>query len=213
MASSVAANLILAFDPLCGWCFGFRPTLRVLRQALAGRVTFQLASAGLVTGERERPIREVAASLERGMTLVERRTGARFGEDFRRKVLTRGDWVLRSEPGCRAMFVAEQLGGERAIDFAEALVTAFYEEGALPDEVGTLRACAEEAELDADALVAAWQAPDAAPSTRAAFALWRARGVSSYPAVFLDRGAQLERIFEGYVEPDVAIDRVEAVLT
>ena len=37
-------------------------------------------------------------------------------------------------------------------------------------------------------------------------------GISEYPAVFVERGAELERVFEGYVEIDVAIERVEAVL-
>jgi putative protein-disulfide isomerase len=209
---AVQARLIYAFDPLCGWCFGFRPTIRALRSAIGERASWGIACAGLVTGDRERPIRELRDSLEKGMMQVERRSGARFGQEFRSKVLASGAWTLRSEPGCRALFVAEQIAGEGVFEFAEALITAFYEDGSLPDEPSVLRAAAEETGIDAAALLAAWSAPDAARSTHAMFAMWRARGVSVYPAVFVERGDKLERIFEGYVETDVAIDRVEAVL-
>ena len=82
----------------------------------------------------------------------------------------------------------------------------------MPDDPNTLRGCAQDAEIDADALLAAWATDDAKASTRAAFALWRHHGISEYPAVFVERGAELERVFEGYVEIDVAIERVEAVL-
>ena len=30
----MTTRLIYAFDPLCGWCYGFAPALRALRQAL-----------------------------------------------------------------------------------------------------------------------------------------------------------------------------------
>jgi putative protein-disulfide isomerase len=146
------------------------------------------------------------------MMQVERRSGARFGQEFRQNVLGNGTWILRSEPACRAVFVAEQLAGELAFEFADGLISAFYDEGALPDAAATLRMVAEDVGVDAEALLAAWSAPDAVLSTRAVFAMWRARGVSTYPAVFVERGDKLERIFEGYVETDVAIDRVEAVL-
>lgn len=205
-------RLIYAFDPLCGWCYGFRPAIRALRSAVGDRATWAIAGAGLVTGDRERPIRETAAALEKGMSQVERRTGARFGEAFRKNILAKGTWRLSSEAGCRAMFVAEQLAGEKVFEFTDALSTAFWDEGLLPDDPSTLRGCAQDAEIDADALLAAWATDDAKASTRAAFALWRHHGISEYPAVFVERGAELERVFEGYVEIDVAIERVEAVL-
>jgi putative protein-disulfide isomerase len=206
------SRVIVAFDPLCGWCYGFRPSLRALRSAIGDRVEWSLASAGLVTGDREKPIGQMADALLRGMSQVEKRSGVRFGEAFKSGVLAKGTWVSRSEPGCRAMFVAEALFGEKSFDFAEALIGAFYNDGMLPDDPQTLRDCAEECELDGEALVQAWMGDDAKHSTRAAFALWRQHGVSSYPGVLVERNGKIERVFEGYVEPDVAIECVEAVL-
>jgi putative protein-disulfide isomerase len=205
-------RVIVAFDPLCGWCYGFRPSLRALRSAIGDRVTWSLASSGLVTGDREKPIGQMAEALLRGMSQVEKRSGARFGEAFKQDILGKGTWVSRSEPGCRAMFVAEALFGEKGFDFAEALITAFYNDGMLPDDPRTLRDCADECELDGDVLVEAWMHEDAKTSTRATFALWRQHGISSYPGVFVDQGGKIERVFDGYVEPDVAIERVEALL-
>jgi putative protein-disulfide isomerase len=206
-------KIVVAFDPLCGWCFGFLPSLRALRNALGDRAEFTLASSGLVVGDREKPIGQMADGLLRGMAQVEKRSGARFGAAFKNDVLAKGTWVSRSEPGCRAIFAAQVLFGEKAFDFADALATAFYQDGMLPDDPATLRDCAEEAGIDGAQLIEACDSGDAKTATHALFALWKQRGITSYPGVFIEQAnGKLECIFDGYVEPDVAIERVEAVL-
>ena len=57
------ARLIYGFDPLCGWCFGFGPALRALREALPD-LEIELRMGGLVTGGRIRPYIESAEYIE-----------------------------------------------------------------------------------------------------------------------------------------------------
>ena len=109
-------TLVYGFDPICGWCFGFRSAVASLRKSLAGRVSWRLASGGLVTGERITPIGETRDYLVRGMAMVEARTDARFGAGFTKGLLAQGTWVSTSEPGCRAVLLVQRLeGSEKAL--------------------------------------------------------------------------------------------------
>lgn len=209
---TVPVRIVYAFDPLCGWCFGFRNAIRALRSAVGDRAEWTIASSGLIPPEDAQPIGKLRDSMLRGMTQVERRTQVRFGDAFKDGLLAKGTWVANSEPGCRAVFCASQLDAERAFDFAEALSSTFYDEGEPQDSEATLRLCAEDAAMDADALLEMWRSDMAKHATRAAFAMWKQRGITTYPGIFIERGGELERIFEGYVDPDAAISRTLAAL-
>ena len=205
-------RIVYAFDPMCGWCFGFRNAIRALRSEIGERAEWTIASSALIPPSSAQPIGNLRESMLRGMAQVERRTQVRFGDAFKDGLLAKGTWIANSEPGCRAIFCASELAPQRVFDFAEALSTSFYEEGEPQDSEDTLRLCAEDAEIDADALLAMWRSDMAKSATLAAFAMWKQRGITTYPGIFIERGAELERIFEGYVDPDAAISRTLAAL-
>ncbi|MFO0665538.1 MAG: DsbA family protein [Polyangiaceae bacterium] len=208
----MTVRIVYAFDPMCGWCFAFRTSIRALRSELGSRVEWTIASSGLIAPEQAAPIGKMREALLRGMPAVEKRTQVRFGAAFKEGLLAKGTWVASSEPGCRAIFCASELDPDRAFDFAEALSAALYEEGEPQDSEDTLRLCAEDAGIDPEALLAAYRSEDAKRATLAAFAMWRQRGITTYPGIFIERNDKLERIFEGYLDADVAIARTLAAL-
>jgi putative protein-disulfide isomerase len=178
--------LVVAFDPLCGWCFAFEPTLARLRADFAGRARFDIAMGGLVVGERVRPVREDAAYLRRGLAAVAARTGVQAGEAYFRRILEPGDWISRSEPPCRAIRILRDLAGpEAALDLAAAMTRALYRDGERIDEPAVIGALAAGLGVAPEPLLARWAAPGAEAESERAFAGERARGVGSYPAMFL----------------------------
>ena len=202
--------LVYGFDPLCGWCFGFRPVLEGLRRAFAGQVRWEVVCGGLVTGSRERPIRDMAVFQRRGMAAVELRTAARFGAPFIERVLLRGDWVSRSEPGCRAVLWAQESAGpEAALSLGSELCRLFYEDGRLPDDAETVHSAARSAGLDAAAFVAAWASPEAKASAARRMTAAREEGITTYPSLFLRTPEGLLTLAEGYLPLDEAQRRVE----
>ncbi|MGJ3263369.1 MAG: DsbA family protein [Salinarimonas sp.] len=207
-------TLVVAHDPLCGWCYGFGPTLRRLRQRFAGEAAFRVAMGGLVTGSRERMIGLDAPYLMRGLQEVRARTGVKAGPAFFERVLEPGRWVSRSEPACRAARIARETAGEEAgLDVAAGLCDTFYGEGRVPDDPRTVSRVAAAAGLDAEALLARWSAPEAFAETMAMFDAERKRGIVSYPALFLeDDGGGLVEILAGAVSSEQAVATVEAAL-
>jgi putative protein-disulfide isomerase len=210
---SEVPTLVYGFDPLCGWCFGFRSAVTELRHGLKGRVRWRLACGGLVTGERVKPIGETREYLLRGMAQVEARTDARFGDGFKKGLLAQGSWVSSSEPGCRAVLLVQELeGAEKALDFGAALSTAFYVDGKPTDDVDALRAVADATNVDATRLLAAWSSPGADQRTRTAFTEARSEGVTTYPSLFLDWGKGLVPVVSGCLSASDALRAIERSL-
>ncbi|MDX2015527.1 MAG: hypothetical protein SFW67_35370 [Myxococcaceae bacterium] len=213
LSSRADVTLVYGFDPICGWCFGFRSAVASLRASLAGRVGWRVACGGLVTGERIKPIGETRDYLVHGMAMVESRTDARFGDGFKKGLLARGSWVSTSEPGCRAVLLVQELfGSERALDFGAELSRAFYVDGRATDDVDSLKAVAQSTKVDPVRLIEAWSAPGAEHRTWEAFTKARSEGVVSYPSMFLDRGRGLEPLFSGCLPAKEALALVERAL-
>ncbi len=189
-------EIIYAFDPLCGWCYGFSPVVARLRSTFGHHATWRLMSGGLVTGDRMQPIREMKDYLQHGMAAVTARTGQQFGEGFLR-LLDEGSWISRSEPACRAMFVVQREWPAAAMDFAQALCAAFYQTGLKLDAPDTLAIVAESCGLDAKALLELWSGKTAQRETAAEFANASRLGITGYPALHLSTGAGIKCLVNG----------------
>ncbi|MCB1677069.1 MAG: hypothetical protein KDI16_00115 [Halioglobus sp.] len=197
MAPPSSPVLVYGFDPLCGWCFAFRGVLRELREVLGDTVQWELACGGLVVGEREQPIGQMAQYLLEGEKILQQRAGISYGSGFRDGLLANGSWVSRSEPPCRAVLHAQELfGGRDALALGDELVRGFYEDGLPPDQEETLRRAAEKVGLDAAALLQHWREGPAA--TAGAMFAARQLGVRTYPSLFVRNGAMLQPIYEGF---------------
>lgn len=207
------ATLIYALDPLCGWCFAFADTAAALRRALGDQVDWRIACGGLVTGDRVRPIADMAGYLRSGMRTVETRTSARFGAAFG-AVLDEGRWVSDSEPGCRATLVVQEgWGGGAAVDFAGALARGFYGAGRLPDDPASVAWAAEQVGLEAEPVLSRWDTEAARRLTQEAFRSARAEGMTSYPTLYRRLpGEQATVVLPGWAPPTQALAAVRGAL-
>ena len=201
-----------AFDPLSAWCYAYRPEIVEIRSALQHALPTRVVCGGMLTDGRERPIREDQERIELEMAEVLRRSGIGFGKSFVQNLLREGSWVRRSEPGCRAVLIAQELDCTRTLDFANRLTHATFWSGLRSDQPEAISLAATSAGYDADKLLDLWRTPEAAERTRRAFGDARRRGVDAYPSLFLADGELWQRICTGYVRARDAIPRINAAL-
>lgn len=209
--SDASADIVYGFDPLCGWCYGFGPAFEALRTRFEGRVRWTVASAGLVTGERVRPIREMRDYLTQGMAQVESRTGVRFGEGFRR-LLAEGTWVGRSEPLIRMIVQVAKRWPEQAPAFAGGLCEALYGKGLPPEGEAALAFAREKAGLSRAEVTAALLDPRSMEEGAAAMEEAARMGVRTYPSMFLKTTAGVRPIFAGCLPAEEAAAAIEQAL-
>jgi putative protein-disulfide isomerase len=138
-------KLIYAHDPMCSWCWGFRPVFQVLIQALPEHVRVEPLLGGLATDSRAPMSADMQAYLQQTWRTIQSRIpGTRFNFDFWQNCEPkRSTW-----PACRAVIAARTMhypAGEKMIF---AIQKAYYLQAQNPSDRATLLALAKTLELD-----------------------------------------------------------------
>jgi putative protein-disulfide isomerase len=153
-------TLLYIHDPLCGWCYGAAPLVRVAR----GLVPVQAHGGGMMAGDARRP---VTAELRQFVVAHDRRiaqaSGQPFGQAYTEGLLRDPDAVLDSAPPITAVLAADQLarangtdGNGAGLDMLARVQQAHYVEGRRVAERGVLRELATQLGLDAAAFDTAY---------------------------------------------------------
>ena len=122
-------SIIYVYDALCGWCYGFSPIIKQVFEKYQTQFDFEVISGGMILGERQGPIGEVAAYIKGAYKNVEDTTGVKFGENFVNVVLQEGNLYFSSEKPAIALSVFKTIYPKKAILFAHDLQSAIYHDG------------------------------------------------------------------------------------
>lgn len=205
-------KLLYFYDALCGWCYGFRPVLRQLHDKYGKDLPFEVVSGGMVLGEREGPIGEVAAYIKDAYRQVELTTGVTFGAGFLHDILADGTARFSSWYPAVALEVLRSEKPDQALEFAHALQYAVYHTGirpAVPEAYGPLAA---EFGMDADSFVDRLDQEAFAERARDQFRKTASFQVGGFPTLILQYGEEYFMISRGYMGLDMLDFRLEQVL-
>ncbi|MBS1145718.1 MAG: protein-disulfide isomerase [Proteobacteria bacterium] len=132
------------YDPLCGWCYGAAPLLRLAREVLA----VCPHGGGMMTGARRQTVTpQLREFVKQHDERIAQLTGQYFGPGYVDGLLRDGSAVLDSEPPTAAMLAAEAIAG-RGLDMLAQLQVAHYVEGRQIADRSTLIAVATALGLD-----------------------------------------------------------------
>ncbi|MFB6849630.1 DsbA family protein [Streptomyces sp. NPDC056373] len=187
-------KLIYVFDAYCGWSHGFSRTLHEV-VSRHPELDVDVVSGGLFTGHRRVPIREFGYVQGANAKIAEL-TGAEFGEAYDR-LIADGSFVMDSEAAARGVTALRQGAPTRDVELAGALQRAFYVDGLSLSDPATYRKVAEEAGLDADAVIAAFEAPRAQEAAEADFRRAAALGVTGFPTLLAVDGDRVTLLAYG----------------
>ncbi|WP_149828446.1 DsbA family protein [Streptomyces tailanensis] len=202
-------KLVYVFDAYCGWSHGFSATLREVVSRHPD-LPVEVVSGGLFTGPRRVPIREFGHVLGSNAKIAEL-TGAEFGEAYER-LIADGSFVMDSEAAARGVAALRKAAPDRAAEPATVLQHAFYVDGLSLSEPDTYRKVAEQAGLDAAAVVTAFQAPETQATAAADFRRAAELGVTGFPTLLAAEGDRVTALAHGHATAD-DIDHRLAALT
>lgn len=200
-------KLVYVFDAYCGWSHGFSATLRetVSRHP---ELPVEVVSGGLFTGGRRVPIREFGY-VQGANAQIAAQTGAAFGEGYER-LIADGSFVMDSEAAARGVAALRRVAPDRAVALATALQQAFYVDGLSLSDPATYRKLAEQAGLDADAVVAAFEAPEASGTAAEDFHRAAELGVTGFPTLLALDGEHVVPLALGHATADDVDRRLTA---
>ncbi|WP_328875412.1 DsbA family protein [Streptomyces sp. NBC_00287] len=200
-------KLVYVFDAYCGWSHGFTATLREITSRHPD-LPVEVVSGGLFTGARRVPIREFGYVQGTNAKIAES-TGATFGQAYE-ELIADGSFVMDSEAAARGVAALRQVAPDRAAELAAALQHAFYVDGLSLSEAATYRTVAQAVGLDADAVVAAFEAPEAQTAARADFRRAAQLGVTGFPTLLAVDGDSVTPLAYGHATADEVDERLAA---
>ena len=137
-------NIILYYihDPMCSWCWGYRPTWDTLKLNLPVEVRVQYVAGGLAPDSNSPMPVEQQAMIKAHWRTIEEKLGTQFNYDFWDKNTPRRS----TYNSCRAVIAADNQGSQ--IEMVQAIQEAYYLRALNPSDNGVLIGLAKELSLD-----------------------------------------------------------------
>ncbi|EIE1226840.1 DsbA family protein [Vibrio vulnificus] len=135
-------KLYYVHDPMCSWCWGYKPTLEKLKQQLPGVIQFEYVVGGLAPDSTLPMSSEMQQKIESIWHQIEQRLGTQFNYEF----WTRCTPVRSTYQACRAVIAA---GFQDSYEqMLEAIQHAYYLRAMPPHDEATHRQLAQEIGLN-----------------------------------------------------------------
>lgn len=201
-----SATLYYVYDPMCSWCWGFRPVWDRLQVALPKTVNVVYVAGGLAPDSDEPMPREMQRAIQGVWHEIHRQLGTEFNFEF---------WILNKPRrstymSCRAAIAAGYQSAQAAM--IDAIQRAYYLRAMNPSDVRVLCRLAAELGLDPER----FEQDLLSPATRQEFsrqmALARALPVDGFPSLVLETGGQQVRLPREYRDPGVLLGQIQKML-
>jgi len=173
-------TLYYVHDPMCSWCWAFRPAMNKLLQMLPGTIQVKKLLGGLAPDTDEPMPEEMQQRLQQTWQRIEQSVpGTHFNFDF----WTRNAPRRATYPACRAVIAARAQHREEAM--LAAIQSAYYQQARNPSDDTTLLELASEIGLEQEAFCRALN--DSATQQQLEQEMLQAEmlGVDSYPSLVL----------------------------
>lgn len=129
-------------DPMCSWCYAFRPTLNELKKHLASNIKIINVVGGLAKHSDEVMPTEMQEKIESIWYEIEKSVGTKFNHDFWKNCKPRRSTYI----ACQATILARYQNKEE--EMIEGIQNAYYLEAKNPSDASTLIQIAKNIGLD-----------------------------------------------------------------
>jgi putative protein-disulfide isomerase len=201
------ATLYYVHDPMCSWCWAFRPTLNSLLETLPAKIRVEKLLGGLAPDTEEPMPEEMRERLQQTWRHIEQNVpGIHFNFDFWRNTTPR----RATYPACRAVLAAREQGADEAM--LAAIQTAYYQQARNPSDDHTLLELASEIGLDSAGFEQALNSERIQQQLEKEMAQASAIGVDSYPSLVLEVNGNRWPVPIDYLNPANLLANIEWLL-
>ncbi|MBY5992178.1 DsbA family protein [Ferrimonas balearica] len=171
--------LLYVHDPMCSWCWGYRPTW----QRLKAQLPPGLARANLLGGLAPDSEVPMAEPMRQQLQGIWQRIQATLGTEFNFEFWQRCQPRRSTYPACRAVLAAAEQGAEEAMILA--LQRAYYLDAQNPSDQDTHKSLADTLGLDRARFDRALTAPGTEQALQAQVQLARQLPIQGFPSLVL----------------------------
>ena len=141
----ISQTLIYIHDPMCSWCWGFRPVWQQVQRAVAGKLDVRYVLGGLAADTDEPMPEEMRLNVIDNWRRIQREIpGTEFNYDFWSRCSPRRS----TYPACRAIIACRMQQPELESEMLLLIQQAYYLLARNPSDLDVLVALAEQLGLD-----------------------------------------------------------------
>ncbi|MGC9459282.1 DsbA family protein [Vibrio genomosp. F10] len=202
MTAIKKATLYYVYDPMCSWCWGYRPTWEKVKQGVNGHVDITYVLGGLA------PDSDVAMPIDMQKQIasywkkIEEYLGTEFNYDFWTKNTPRRS----TYPACRALLAARAQGAEETM--LAAIQKAYYLDAQNPSDNETLIQLAGELNLDLDAFKKRLVSQETQNTLLREIQFARSIGGNSFPSLFIEKKGSVTELKIDYQDEAATVKAI-----
>ena len=164
---------------MCSWCWGFAPTIKELSKTYKNSAPLAITTGGLHAYDTHTMDNQYKDIIRHHWEDVEKATSAHFDYSF----FNRTDFVLDTEPACRAVVVVRKMENSKALTYYELISQSFYKENQDTTDTDTLKKLAKEIDLDTDEFIELFESDLIKQETLEDFRFTQRVGITGFPTL------------------------------
>lgn len=204
---STSNKLYYVFDPMCSWCWGYKPVWQKITQALQDKIDIQYVVGGLAPDSDQPMPEEMQQQIASYWKKIEDFLGTEFNYDFWSQNTPRRS----TYPSCRAVMAARKQGAEQSM--LTAIQNAYYLQARNPSDNDVLIDLANDIGLDVARFEADLLSEELNQQFMQELEFARSIGGNSFPSLFVATEQGVVELQVDYQSAETTIDQVEQILS
>lgn len=203
------ATLFYVYDPMCSWCWGYKPTWTFLQAQLKQQfpqLSIEYRLGGLAADTSEPMPEEMEEFLQQTWQQVSQQLGSEFNFDFWTKCQPR----RATYPACRGVLLARDEGLEQP--FYQAVQQAYYLQAKNPSDDDTLINIAAELGMDSSAFASALNSEHTQQRLQQEINQTRRLPIQGFPSLVMALNGDLILIELDYKNAQTSFKQIESLM-
>ncbi|WCP69852.1 DsbA family protein [Vibrio tubiashii] len=199
-------KLYYVYDPMCSWCWGYKPVWQQICQILEGKIDIQYVVGGLAPDSDQPMPKEMQQQIASYWKRIEDFLGTQFNYDFWNKNIPRRS----TYPACRAVLAARKQSAEKQM--LTAIQTAYYLEARNPSDSDVLIDLADSIGLDLERFESDFGSVTLNEEFMRELDFARSIGGNSFPSLFVQTAEGLVELQVDYQSAQTTISQIEQLI-
>ncbi|NOI80159.1 DsbA family protein [Vibrio tubiashii] len=199
-------KLYYVYDPMCSWCWGYKPVWQQICQILEGKIDIQYVVGGLAPDSDQPMPKEMQQQIASYWKRIEDFLGTQFNYDFWNKNTPRRS----TYPACRAVLAARKQSAEKQM--LTAIQTAYYLEARNPSDSEVLIDLADSIGLDLERFESDFGSVTLNEEFMRELDFARSIGGNSFPSLFVQTAEGLVELQVDYQSAQTTISQIEQLI-
>lgn len=201
--------LYYVHDPMCSWCWGFRPTWAEIKKQLPKEVEVKYLLGGLAPDSNEVMPESMQSDIAGYWRRIQQHIpGTQFNFDFWDKCEPRRS----TYPSCRAIIAGRNQNPEIEIELIEKIQQAYYMEAKNPSDDSTLIAIAKSLDLDEEKFSADLNSPETQQQLESEMMMGQQMGAQGFPSMILIKDNTAQYLPLDYNSAENTVDMIKSVI-